>query len=564
MGLSSAMWTSVSGLLAHGQKMNTISNNISNINTVGYKSQRMDFQDYLYQYTGTSAGVGQVGAGTTVGIIMNDFSQGSMETTTSALDIAIDGNGFFCVSPQGSSQSFYTRAGNFSFDKNGYLVDPNGYVLQGWAINNNVAKGTTGIVGAGSPVDICLDTFSCPPKHTTSVTMNVNLSATSVSDNSEDPDGTDPFFALLKNWDATQDPPLGESAYAYQSTIEVYDEAGTLHKLTVYFDRVQNDVDDSAGGESYWEYIVTMDPDEDVRDFDSAVGDQTTDPNVPDSLKGLLGAGTITFNSSGQMTDMTAFVPDGTSWWTGASGSEKVNLDNWVAAPIGSDGYPVIAANFSGAAGLSTAYAAGNYTQPNAAASGRLVSLNFGMSSTTGEWTFPNVTTPVRADGVICASDMGTHKVNAVGMSDKSTTEKTTMTCLGESFYEHRLQQDGYTYGDLRYVNVGSNGVLSGTYSNGVSLELYQITLANFSSEQNLRREGNNLFSATAASGEPIVGAAGTGTFGTTQSYSLEQSNVDLSSEFVNMIATQRGFQANSKSITTVDTMLETIISMKR
>ncbi|MDR1489312.1 MAG: flagellar hook-basal body complex protein, partial [Desulfovibrio sp.] len=79
-----------------------------------------------------------------------------------------------------------------------------------------------------------------------------------------------------------------------------------------------------------------------------------------------------------------------------------------------------------------------------------------------------------------------------------------------------------------------------------------------------LRREGGNLFTETRESGLASSGAAGTGTFGTTQGYSLEQSNVDLSREFVNMITTQRGFQANSKSITTVDTMLETVIAMKR
>jgi len=88
--------------------------------------------------------------------------------------------------------------------------------------------------------------------------------------------------------------------------------------------------------------------------------------------------------------------------------------------------------------------------------------------------------------------------------------------------------------------------------------------LYDFPSNQNLRREGGNLFTETRESGVPSSGAAGTGTFGTTHGSSLEQSNADLSREFVNMITTQRGFQANSKTITTVDTMLETVIGMKR
>ena len=570
MSLTASLWTSVTGLMAHGEKMNVISNNISNVNTIGYKSQRMDFSDFLYQNTGTTAGMGQVGRGTTIGIIMNDYSQSAFDTTTSATDIAISGNGFFCVSPVGSAQNYYTRAGNFSFTKDGYLVDPNGYALQGWKIDSEAAgTGNTGVVGVGSPVDIKLDTFTCAPKHTTEATILVNLSATDTASNTTD--ATDPFFALLKNWDATQTPPLGETAYEYQSTIEVYDEAGTLHKLTVYYDLVEGkELDDGTTSESYWEYIVTMDPAEDVRDFDSAVGDQTTDPNVPDNLKGLLAAGTITFNSSGQMTDMTCFVPDGTSWWgaetvdpaTGLTTAD-VDLNNFVAAPLDQDGYPVICPNFSGSAGLSTAYAAGDYTRPNTSADGRLVSLNLGLRSTTGDWTFAN-TTGTGAGALVSAADIGTEKVNATGLGSAMKRGNTATTSYGTSFYEHSLLQNGYTHGDLRYVNVGASGVLSGTYSNGVTIELYQITLYNFPSTQNLRREGNNLFSETAESGPATSGAAGTGTFGTTSGYSLEQSNADISTEFVNMITTQRGFQANSKAITTVDTMLETVISMKR
>ncbi|MDR2801506.1 MAG: flagellar hook-basal body complex protein, partial [Desulfovibrio sp.] len=160
---------------------------------------------------------------------------------------------------------------------------------------------------------------------------------------------------------------------------------------------------------------------------------------------------------------------------------------------------------------------------------------------------------------------VGPSKLLVNGLDGFGTVQPTRTTNLGDNFYEQPgKKQDGYTYGDLRYVNVATDGVLSAAYSNGVTLELYQITLYEFPSKQNLRREGGNLFTETRESGLPSSGAAGTGTFGTTQGYSLEQSNVDLSREFVYMITTQRGFQANSKGITTVDTMLETVINMKR
>ena len=149
--------------------------------------------------------------------------------------------------------------------------------------------------------------------------------------------------------------------------------------------------------------------------------------------------------------------------------------------------------------------------------------------------------------------------------AEKQNNASTSFTDnKGTGFYERSASQDGYTYGELRYVTVSQDGVLSAAYSNGVTLELFQITLYDFASKQNLHREGGNLFTETRQSGLPISGAANTGSFGATESNSLEQSNVDLATEFVQMIATQRGFQANSKSITTVDTMLDTVINMKR
>ena len=124
--------------------------------------------------------------------------------------------------------------------------------------------------------------------------------------------------------------------------------------------------------------------------------------------------------------------------------------------------------------------------------------------------------------------------------------------------------QDGYASGTLSDVRIDTSGIIYGVYSNGTTLPLYQITMYDFQNNQGLWREGGNLFSSTNDSGEPRIGVAGDNGFGTTKAYNIEQSNVDMSREFVQMITTQRGFQANSKGITTVDTMLETVIGMKR
>ncbi|MDR2124577.1 MAG: flagellar hook-basal body complex protein [Desulfovibrio sp.] len=707
MSLTASLWTSVSGLITHGEKMNVVGNNIANVNTVGFKQQRMDFQDFVYQYIGTAGGIGQVGRGVGVGLIFNDFSQGATETTTGATDIVINGNGFFSVKPLNNNVNYYTRAGNFTFNKDGYLVDPHGYVLQGWKISTEaqlassdpVSTGSGIISNDGDPRRVRLENFTCPPRHTQNITLPVNLrnsKTASEDDKCMVPEA--PMFALLRTWNADQNPPLGQDMYAYQSTMEVYDEAGRLHKLTIYFDRISNvdkddptqqHIGDGTPGESYWEYIITMDPTEDMRDFTSdwdPTGNAATNPNVPDSLKGLLGAGTITFNSSGEMKDMTCFVPqaqptsvdtNGGKWWSSTTvntvyrgpgtqitpplpsgvteyfnntgtpmyfnpadpsqtnGSDpggwtevpdgeyyyyqtaqkfENDLSKWVPAPFSSDGFPMIAPNFSGTAGQQMAYYDGkndvlpsqsyDYANPNKFASGRMIAVDFGLKNKDRSWHFPRAGTDVFPDGtnisystafgghipantLPLASDLYTDAVNRWqkagtdpttgvdypgpskllwnGLDGFGTVQATRTTNLGDNFYEQPgKKQDGYTYGDLRYVNVSTDGVLSAAYSNGVTLQLYQITLYDFPSKQNLRREGGNLFTETRESGLASSGAAGTGTFGTTQGYSLEQSNVDLSREFVNMITTQRGFQANSKSITTVDTMLETVISMKR
>lgn len=109
MGLSASMWTSVSGLIAHGNKMNVVGNNLANVSTIGFKSQRMDFNDYLYLGAGSASGPTQIGAGVNTYAVLGDFSQGSFESTNSGSDLAIDGNGYFKVRKPNSDEMYYTQ-----------------------------------------------------------------------------------------------------------------------------------------------------------------------------------------------------------------------------------------------------------------------------------------------------------------------------------------------------------------------------------------------------------------------------------------------------------------------
>lgn len=318
MSLTASMWTGVSGLLAHGERMNVLGNNIANVNTVGFKGSRMDFEDFLNQDTYSAAGVTQVGRGVSIGAIFGDYSQGAFQTTNESTDLAIQGRGFFSVKPKGTEDTYYTRAGNFRFDADGYLVDPHGYVLQGWAIERSqnsltssavTATSTTSkIKGSGVPVDIKLDGFTAEPQHTQNITLNVNLDSNPGNDKSSST--TNPYFSLFETWNGQNpltgtQPALAQSAFAYQSTIKVYDEAGTAHTLTVYFDQVDPDsVTNEPNGRKQWEYIVTMDPAEDKRVIAGTAMNTTR-------AAGLLMTGTLTFDTTGQLVDQTAFTPFG-------------------------------------------------------------------------------------------------------------------------------------------------------------------------------------------------------------------------------------------------------------
>ena len=124
MSLSSSMWASVSGLMAHGNKMNIVGNNIANVSTLAYKGQRADFSDYLYTDGGSVSGTTQIGQGVSTYAVLGDYSQGSFESTNSVTDLAIDGNGFFQLRKQNSEQMYYSRAGDLYFNNNRELQNP--------------------------------------------------------------------------------------------------------------------------------------------------------------------------------------------------------------------------------------------------------------------------------------------------------------------------------------------------------------------------------------------------------------------------------------------------------
>ena len=250
-GLSASMWTSVSGLMVHGNKMNVVGNNLANVSTLGFKSQRADFCDYLYVGAGSVSGNTQIGQGAATYALIGDFSQGSFESTNSVTDIAIDGNGFFKVRKPNSENMFYSRAGDFYFNADRELQNPEGYLLQGWKVNNHktisfnngstnlgtTQTSKTAFVGTGSPIDIVLDSWNIIPQQTTNVTFTMGLTNDSSSDHTTE--NASPMTALFDQWNAKNDPPMADTAYAAQSSIKVYDQGGTTHELMIRSAQVQ-------------------------------------------------------------------------------------------------------------------------------------------------------------------------------------------------------------------------------------------------------------------------------------------------------------------------------------
>lgn len=599
MGLSASMYSGTSGLKAHGEDMTVIGNNISNVSTIGFKASRMYFEDALSQQITTASGGGQVGRGVSVGTVMGDFSQGSLESTTEATDLAIGGNGFFMVSPAGQELNYYTRAGNFRFDEDGYLVDPHGYRLQGWAVQTEntsaAASGgatsseTTGVKIKGVPTDVKLENFQSPPQATSRVDMILNIDSQSEDRTTDNGtvleagayDGS-PFTAVFEKWDGTATPPLGDSQYAYQSTIKVYDENGTSHNMTIYMDPVLDpDVTENAGGKRYMEYIVTVPPGEDNREFWGTAG-------IDSTKRGILMAGTLTFNAAGELEDMSAFTINNPYSVEPIPGPaefdpDAADIDNWTPANFSQNGYPICTANFLGAQDASVTAAE---TSPDittiipaiATNNSSNIEINFGLRNKDAAWTDPTSTLedlqnifagvapadPTDPDEVAAAAALASSRlgnINGMVSTEISALATTSYSTGSTTIFQ---AQDGYTAGFLQNISVDRDGVITGRYSNGQVLQLFAVTLATFNNNYALYREGGNLFSETRSSGPPITGLANTGGKGSIASNSLEQSNVDLATEFVKMITTEKGFQANSKTITTVDQMLSVLIQLKR
>ena len=401
-----SLYSGISGLKANTSAMAVIGDNIANVDTTGFKSSRVSFAN-IFSSTLTRTGL-EIGRGVSLNGVNPQWEAGSLENTSSATDLSVNGTGLFIVNDPSTSISYYTRAGNFEWDNEGDLVTPDGFIVQGYSI---AADGTVGNVE-----DISLPNGTSAPSATTELSFGMNL------DN-----GT----------------AVGET---FTSSITTYDSLGSEVILDVEFTR-------TAAG---WSWDVTP-----------SVGSSAT-------------TGTLTFDANGVLNNganPTIVIDDG-------SGG---NLPNG-AAPM---------------------------------------SITWTMYDATGA-----------SDGSITGYD--------------SESAKTAQT------------QDGFPSGSLQSVSVDEDGYFTGIYSNGSMIPFAQIALADFPSYSGLAKMGSNLYSASLSSGQALISGPNTASLGSIAPTTLEMSNVDLAGEFVEMITTQRAYQANSKVITTSDEILQELLNIKR
>ena len=460
-----SLYSGVSGLQNHQTRMDVIGNNISNVNTTGFKRGRVNFQDMISQQVAGAAkpteelgGVNpkDVGLGMTISTIEQVFTQGNLQSTGVGTDVAIRGNGFFIL--KNGDESFYTRNGVFGRDRDGTLVNPaNGMRVQGWMARD--LNGEQIVQTAATPTDLVIPVGSKDPaKATENVLFACNLN----KNTPEILEGASASDVAKGTWNTEQ---------------KIYDSFGNEHLLSINFTKV-------PGVANSWQATVNVDADN--ADFtQTRIGLGTTD--------GVQNTFIVNFDNYGQLSSVT---------------DSAGNISN-------ETGEIVLQSSFTVA-------------DANADENG----------------------TPARQSFNINLGTIGSMKNTITQSASKSTTKA--------------YSQDGYTLGYLDNYKIDSSGTITGVYSNGTNRVIGQIALATFSNDRGLEKAGDNTYVETNNSGQANIGESGVAGKGSLLAGALEMSNVDLSEQMTDMIVTQRGFQANSKTIQTSDTLLETVLGLKR
>lgn len=506
----------LSGLNGAAKSLDVIGNNIANASTVGFKGSTTQFAD-VYANSLNGAGGISAGIGVKVANIAQQFTQGNVESSNNPLDIAINGAGFFRVEAAGIVQ--YSRNGQFSLDKNGFMVNPQGAKLTGYGLNDN------GKLVTGAPTPLQIDTSDLAPVKTTAVKMELNLDSRSL------PPTTSTFNA--------DDP----TSYNKQTPMSVYDSLGNAHVLSTFY------VKGTAAGT--WDVYAAVD------------GVEVAAMEAAAAAQGTGAAFTAVNTARADWEAATKAVPPDAVAISAALGTYAAAARDMVVAAAASRGATADNQTAIGTAATDAAAVPGaTPAEVDAAMAevirvpGRVVdTLQFDSNGTLNKAT--SGVAGVLSTALPVFPPTGAELTMPITIDYNGTTQYGTATS------EKKLTQDGYAAGNLQRFTTGADGTILGQYSNGQTKPLGQVILANFTNPNGLEPLGNNAWAESSSSGVPLLGTPNSGGMGVLQQSAVESSNVDLTAELVNMITAQRVYQANAQTIKTQDSVLQTLVNLR-
>jgi len=521
----------LSGLDAASTNLDVIGNNIANSSTVGFKEGSAQFAS-VYANSLAQSSNSQVGIGVQVAGIETEFTQGNIATSPNSLDIAINGGGFYEL--QDAGQTVFSRNGQFTTDKNGFIVDASGAQLMGFPVNS------AGVATSSTLQPLQIPQTNIPPQISTFVNAQFNL----------DSGDTVPIDTPFS--------PTDTSSFNNQTSVQAFDSLGNAQNLSLFF------VKGATAGT--WNIYASD-------NGNTLLPSQGTGPNTltgvaadfPATVAGATGA--ITINGTAVTIPATGAAPAATVTAAAAAAAINSTPGTGVSASVDAAGDLVLSATPPttaaavikvGGADSAALFGAATTQAGTGAPAGLLGTATFNTNGT--------LTSFANADGVVGAT------AGAVQISIPDTTgagtplslslNLTGTTQFGGAFSENGINTDGFATGVLTGNTTSANGLIEGVYSNGKQLALGQIALATFGDVNGLAAVGNNFYVQTEASGQPIVGVPGDTNLGSLQSNATESSNVDLTTQLVDLITAQRDYQANAQTIKTQQTVDQTLFQL--
>ncbi|WP_420132309.1 flagellar hook-basal body complex protein [Rhodopseudomonas sp.] len=610
MGIFGALTTSVAGLRANSYALENISGNIANSQTTAFKRVDTSFLDLVPQ-AGTSQQV--AGSVTSESRLTNTLS-GSVQSASVSTYMAINGEGFFAVQKPGSftdnnpvftGVNNYTRRGDFSLDKNGYLVNGAGYYLQGVPIDP-----TTGNPVGSTPTVLKFQNDFLPSQATTKVSYRANLASyplttkhdTSVA-GSELLRAAD--FASNPQVAGTSPPPFGDNT---KIGLQVSSKAGTaITGATLLKGAASTDSASTNFTVTDTITVGTGSSAKTIAFYDSGAGGSagsaanTTYLDLASAtVTNLLGAidtangntGTASSVVSGAINLHTGTASDLTLTSTSA-GLSALGLTSPVTVirtgggtvgtgqVTGADNQTFLDESISG--GATTAYDGSGapvnvqfrWAKVDSATLGTghtdtwnlFYQVNPNATGTAVAWQNVNTNFTFNSTGqmnpVIGQLTLSNLTVSGVSLGNVTmsfgTGGLTQFADTNGNVQVNQLQQDGYAAGQLVSVSVSNQGRVVGSYSNGRNIDLAEVSVATFNGANFLKRTDGGAFEVTNESGEALYGKGG-GISGS----SLESSNTDIADEFTKLIVTQQAYSANTKVITTANTMVQDLLNVMR